>query len=58
MEEYHAQTTVIDPGGLGLRNAVGLDGLAVAMDNAAFGGTANLYFGAQPRLRTALNFRR
>lgn len=49
------QTTLIDPGGLGLKNAVGLDGLAVTMDNAAFGGDARLYFGAQPRLQLALN---
>lgn len=50
------QTTVIDPGGLGLRNAAGLDGLVVTMDNAAFGGAASLYFGAQPRLQLALKF--
>ena len=51
-----AQTTLIDPGGLGLRNAAGLDGLAVTMDNAAFGGAGSLYFGAQPRLQLALKF--
>ena len=51
-----AQTTLIDPGGLGLRNAVGLDSLTVNMDNAAFGGDAGLYFGSQPRLQLALQF--
>jgi uncharacterized protein involved in outer membrane biogenesis len=50
------QTTVIDPGGLGLRNAAGLDGLSVTMANAAFGGTASLYFGPRPQLQVALNF--
>ncbi|WP_299957196.1 AsmA family protein [Acidocella sp.] len=51
-----AQTTLIDPGGLGLRNAIGLDTLTVNMDNAAFGGDASLYFGPQPRLQLALQF--
>jgi uncharacterized protein involved in outer membrane biogenesis len=51
-----AQTTLIDPGGLGLHNAAGLDGLAVTMDNATFGGAASLYFGIQPRLQLALKF--
>jgi AsmA protein len=51
-----AQTTLIDPGGLGLRNAAGLDGLTVTLDNAAYGGDASLYFGAQPRLQMALKF--
>jgi uncharacterized protein involved in outer membrane biogenesis len=55
-KNINAQTAVIDPGGLGLRNAVGLDGLTVTMDNAAFGGAANLYFGPQPRLQAALRF--
>jgi uncharacterized protein involved in outer membrane biogenesis len=50
------QTTVIDPGGLGLHNALGLDGLAVTMDDAAFGGAGSLYYGAQPRLQVALHF--
>jgi uncharacterized protein involved in outer membrane biogenesis len=48
------QTTLIDPGGLGLRNAAGLDGLTASMDNAALGGAASIYFGAQPRLQVAL----
>jgi AsmA protein len=51
-----AQTTLIDPGGLGLRQAVGLDTLTVNMDNAAFGGDASLYFGPKPRLQLALHF--
>jgi AsmA protein len=48
------QTTVSDPGGLGLEKSVGLDGLTVSMDNAAFGGDASLYFGANPKLDLAL----
>ena len=51
-----AKTTLTDPGGQGLRNAAGLDGLAVTMDNAAFGGAISLYFGAQPRLQAAVKF--
>jgi AsmA protein len=50
------QGTLIDPGGEGLRHAIGLDSLAVTMDNAAFGGVASLYFGPQPRLQLALKF--
>jgi AsmA protein len=52
------QATVIDPGGLGLRDALGLDGLTVTMDDADFGGAASLYLSAQPRLQLALNFTR
>jgi AsmA protein len=48
------QATVTDPGGLGLAKSVGLDGLTLTMDNAALGGDASLYFGAQPRLELAL----
>jgi AsmA protein len=48
------QTTLIDPGGLGLSRAVGLDGLTFSMDDAAFGGDASVYFGAQPRLQLAV----
>ncbi len=50
------QGTLIDPGGEGLRHAIGLDSLAVTMDNAAFGGVASLYFRPQPRLQLALKF--
>jgi AsmA protein len=48
------QTTVIDPGGLGLAKAAGLDGLTLTMDNAALGGGASLYFGPQPKLEAAI----
>lgn len=48
------QTTLIDPGGLGLSRAVGLDGLTFSMDNAAFGGDASVFFGPQPRLQLAV----
>jgi uncharacterized protein involved in outer membrane biogenesis len=48
------QTTVIDPGGLGLEKAAGLDGLTLTMDNAALGGDATLYFGPQPKLQLAI----
>ncbi len=48
------QTTIIDPGGLGLSQAVGLDGLTLTMDNAAVGGDASLYAGKVPRLQMAL----
>ena len=55
-KNINAQTSVIDPGGLGLRNAVGLDGLTVTLDNAAFGGAADLYFSPQPRLQAEIKF--
>jgi AsmA protein len=48
------QTTIIDPGGLGLAKAAGLDGLTLAMDNATLGGDASVYFGPKPRLEAAL----
>ncbi len=51
-----AQTTLIDPGGLGLRSAVGIDALTVSMDNAAFGGDASLFFGPRPKLQLAVKF--
>ncbi|MDR3505224.1 MAG: AsmA family protein [Acidocella sp.] len=50
------QTTLIDPGGQGLRNALGLDSLAVSMDHAQFGGDASLFLGAKPNLQLALKF--
>jgi len=49
-----ARGTLIDPGGLGLNKAVGIDSLVLTMDNAAFGGDASWYFGAKPRLQLAL----
>jgi uncharacterized protein involved in outer membrane biogenesis len=48
------QTTIIDPGGLGLEKAAGLDGLTLTMDNASLGGDASLYFGAQPKLEVTI----
>jgi AsmA protein len=48
------QTTVIDPGGLGLAKAAGLDSLTLTMDHASLGGDASLYFGAQPKLDMAI----
>jgi AsmA protein len=49
-----AQGTIIDPGGLGLGRAVGIDSLVLNMENAALGGDASWYFGAKPRLQMAL----
>jgi uncharacterized protein involved in outer membrane biogenesis len=49
------QTTLIDPGGLGLRKAAGLDSVVATMNDASFGGAASLYFGAQPRLQAELS---
>ncbi|HQT65096.1 MAG: hypothetical protein B7Z75_01315 [Acidocella sp. 20-57-95] len=49
-----AQGSIIDPGGLGLGQAAGLDGLTLTMDNAALGGDASLYFEKLPRLQVAL----
>ena len=48
------QTTLIDPGGLGLPQAAGLDSLTLTMDNAALGGDASLYFTAHPSLKADL----
>ncbi|OYV33754.1 MAG: hypothetical protein B7Z80_23190 [Rhodospirillales bacterium 20-64-7] len=48
------KTAIIDPGGLGLRKAIGLDDLSFSMDHAAFGGVADLYLGANPTLDAAL----
>lgn len=50
-----AQGTLIDPGGLGLTKAAGIDSLVLNMDNAALGGDATWYSGAQPRLQLALH---
>jgi AsmA protein len=47
------QTTITDPGGLGLTKSIGVTGLSLTMDNAAFGGDASLYF-SPPRLDAAL----
>ncbi len=48
------QGTIIDPGGLGLSKAIGIDSLVFSMDNAAFGGDASFYAGPQPRFQIAL----
>ncbi len=50
------QATLIDPGGEGLYNILGLDGLTVTMDNAAFGGAATLNITPRPNLQLSLNF--
>ncbi len=50
-----AQTTVVDPGGQGLRNAIGVQGLTVTMDHAAFGGDASLFLGKPAKLTAALS---
>jgi uncharacterized protein involved in outer membrane biogenesis len=50
-----AQTTLVDPDGQGLRNAIGLQGLAVTMDNAAFGGDASLFLAQPVKLQAALS---
>lgn len=47
-------TAVIDPGGLGLKTAIGLDDLSLTMDHAALSGVADLYFGARPRFDATL----
>ena len=49
-----AQTALVDPGGQGLRTAIGLQGLAVTMDNAAFGGDASLFLAKPTKLVAAL----
>lgn len=53
-----AQGTIIDPGGLGLARAAGLDSLTLTMDNAALGGDASVNFGpgfgAHPNVQIAL----
>ncbi len=50
----HAQATVTDPGGLGLRNGIGLDGLTLQMANAALGGDIAFTFATPPRLQAAI----
>ncbi len=49
------KTTLIDPGGQGLRQAVGLDSLTATMDNASFGGDASLSFRPAPKLEIDLS---
>jgi AsmA protein len=50
------QTSLIDPGGEGLYNVIGLDDINVTMDDAAFGGAATLNLAPQPKLQLSLNF--
>ncbi len=49
-----AQATITDPGGLGLRNGIGLNGLTLQMAKAALGGDLALTFGAPPRLQATI----
>jgi AsmA protein len=51
------RTTLIDPGGVGLASALGLDSFAVTMDGAAFGGDASLDIWPRPRFQAAMAFR-
>ncbi len=44
------KTTLIDPGGQGLGQAIGLDSLTATMDNASFGGDASLSLKPAPKL--------
>jgi AsmA protein len=50
------QATLTDPGGAGLRQAIGLDGLSVSMDHAQLGGDASLVLAPRPQLQLALKF--
>jgi AsmA protein len=50
------QTSLIDPGGVGLYSAAALDDLTVTMDNAALGGAATLYLAPQTKFQLSLNF--
>ncbi len=50
-----AQGTLVDPGGLGHVNAIGIDSLVLGMDNASLGGDLSWYFGNIPRVQAALH---
>jgi AsmA protein len=55
-KNVNLQATLTDPNGSGLGNNIGLNSVSVTMDNAAFGGDANLVFGgAQPALNAAIS---
>ncbi len=54
-KNINAQGTLIDLGGNGLLNAVGLDGLTLTMDHAAIAGDASLIFKPHPDLQLSLN---
>jgi AsmA protein len=49
-----AQGTLIDPGGLDLMSAIGIESLILNMDDAALGGDLSWYFGIRPRLQISL----
>jgi hypothetical protein len=49
-----SQGTLTDPGGLGLLNAIGIDGLVLNMDNVSLGGDLGWYFGNRPRLQVTM----
>ncbi|MBU6449330.1 MAG: AsmA family protein [Rhodospirillales bacterium] len=49
------KTTLTDPGGQGLTQAIGLDSLTATMDNASFGGDASLAFHPAPKLEIDLS---
>ncbi|MDE1906992.1 MAG: AsmA family protein, partial [Rhodospirillales bacterium] len=49
------KTTLIDPGGQGLNQAIGLNSLTATMDNASFGGDASLSFNPAPKLEIDLS---
>ncbi len=49
------KTTLIDPGGQGLEQAIGLDSLSATMDNASFGGDASLNLKPAPKLELDLS---
>jgi uncharacterized protein involved in outer membrane biogenesis len=49
------KTTLIDPGGQGLEQAIGLNSLTATMDNASFGGDASLTLHPSPKLQIDLS---
>ncbi|MBU6418869.1 MAG: AsmA family protein [Proteobacteria bacterium] len=49
------KTTLIDPGGQGLEQAIGLNSLTATMDNASFGGDAKLTLRPAPKLEIDLS---
>jgi AsmA protein len=49
-----ATASFIDPGGLGLRRAIGFQSLAVSSDQAQFGGAGSLSLGAVPDLQAII----
>ncbi len=49
------KTTLIDPGGQGLKQAIGFDSLTATMDNASFGGDASLSWQPTQKLELDLS---